>query len=250
MSLSPYYQDDAVTLYLGDCHEILPQLGPVDHVITDPPYSSRTHKGHDATASGQRGFGFDGSDRQALGYEPWTLDDVGRFVPLMCDAALGWVVVITDHMLAMPIQGAMESTGRYAFAPLPWYAPGSRVRLSGDGPSSWTVWIVVSRTVAQARWGTLPGGYMQRGESMHMGGKPEALMLALVNDYSREGDTICDPFCGSGTTLVAAKRLGRKSIGIDQDEAACENTARRLSFRFENISGGLFQHLAVSDPPA
>jgi site-specific DNA-methyltransferase (adenine-specific) len=236
VSLTPYYEDSAVRLFHGDCREILPQLEAVDHVITDPPYSGRTHKGHD---SGARP-GFDGADRKALGYEPWTLTDVGVFVPLMCGVARGWVAVMTDHVLAMPIQAAMESAGRYAFAPLPWYAPGSRVRLCGDGPSSWTAWIVVCRTAAQRSWGTLPGGYMQRGESMHMGGKPEELMLALVSDYSRPGDIVCDPFAGSGTTLVAAKRLGRKAIGIEQDESACENTARRLSIRFDGIEGGLF----------
>jgi hypothetical protein len=228
-AMTPYYEQDGIVIYHGDCREVLPTLGMVDHVITDPPYSDRTHAGHDASARGHRGGGFDGADRKALGYGAWTMDDVATVIPMLSAAARGWVVVMTDHILALPIQAQMEACGRYAFAPLPWYVPGSRVRLSGDGPSSWTTWIVVSRTKAQARWGTLPGGYEQRGEHFHMGGKPESLMVALASDYSREGDTILDPFMGSGTTLVAAKRLGRRAIGIELEEKYCEIAAKRLA---------------------
>lgn len=223
--MTPYYDEAGVTIYHGNCLDVLPTLGQVDHVITDPPYSDRTHAGHDAGARA----GVDGSDRKGLGYGAWTVDEMRRVVPRLCAAASGWVVVMTDHVLAMPVQAEMAHAGRYAFAPLPWYVPGSRVRLCGDGPSSWTAWIVVSRTAAQMRWGTLPGGYTQRGEQFHMGGKPEELMRALVSDYSREGETILDPFMGSGTTLVAAKRLGRKAIGIELNEQYCEIAAKRLA---------------------
>jgi hypothetical protein len=223
--MTPYYDEAGVTIYHGSCLDVLPTLAQVDHVITDPPYSSRTHNGHDVGAR----FGVDGYERKGLGYTCWSVDEMQAVVPRLCASASGWVVVMTDHVLAMPIQAAMIGAGRYAFAPLPWYVPGSRVRLSGDGPSSWTAWIVVSRTAAQMRWGTLPGGYTQRGEQFHMGGKPEELMRALIADYSRDGETILDPFMGSGTTLVAAKRLGRKAIGIELNEACCEIAAKRLS---------------------
>lgn len=63
---------------------------------------------------------------------------------------------------------------------------------------------------------------------MHMGGKPYRLMTALVSDYSRIENTILDPFMGSGTTLRAAKDLGRKAIGIELEEKYCEISARRL----------------------
>lgn len=62
-----------------------------------------------------------------------------------------------------------------------------------------------------------------------MGGKPEELMCAIVADYSRSGDVVCDPFMGSGATLAAAKRLGRKSIGIEREERYCEIAAGRLA---------------------
>ena len=200
-----------VTLYCGDCLDILPTLGKVDAVVTDPPYSKTTHDGHD---SGARG-GFDGANRKDLGYQAWNEETVDRFIWSLSGKCAGWIVCMCDHWLVPQYHRSMANTGRYTFAPLPWYVPGSRVRLSGDGPSCWVTWIVVSRTKAQAKWGTLPGGYTQRGEHAYMGGKPVELMDALVCDYSRRGDTILDPCMGAGTTGVSCVRMGRRFVGIE-----------------------------------
>ena len=64
---------------------------------------------------------------------------------------------------------------------------------------------------------------------LHPTPKPELLMADLVMQFTDAGDTILDPFMGSGTTLVAAKRLGRKAIGIELEEKYCEIAAKRLS---------------------
>jgi DNA modification methylase len=113
------------------------------------------------------------------------------------------------------------------------------VRLSGDGPSSWTDWLVVSRTAKQVKWGTLPGGYINRGGSEHMGGKPLGLMCRLVEDYSRSGDTVCDPTMGSGTTGIACLRTGRNFIGIEKDPAhfatAVERIERESIFSYDDL---------------
>jgi site-specific DNA-methyltransferase (adenine-specific) len=61
-----------------------------------------------------------------------------------------------------------------------------------------------------------------------MGGKPTLLMCGLVSDYSREAETILDPFCGSGTTLVAAKKLGRHFLGFEISADYCAIARRRL----------------------
>lgn len=225
--VSPYYDRDGIRIFHADYREVIGSL-PADHVITDPPFSARTHAGAD---SGARA-GYDGADRKALGYEPWTERDAREFVAAaarMCD---GWIVIMNDHTLAPHIASALEGTGRYVFAPLPYFAPGSTVRLSGDGPCSWTTWIIVARTAKQHRWGTLPGGYVagpgwQTG-SERIGGKPLPLLRAIVGDYSRHGDLILDPFMGSGTTLRAAKDLGRRAIGIEREERYCEMAAKRL----------------------
>lgn len=236
--------ENPVSVVEGDCLDVLRSLpdGCVDAVITDPPYSQRTHSGHDASARGARGQGFDGSARAELGYGYLTPEQAREYTAEMCRVCSGWVVVMTDHVLMPHIYAAMEGTGRYVFAPLPWYAPGSRVRLSGDGPSSWTDWIVVSRTAAQHRWGTLPGGYSPDGspgwrDKQHMGGKPTRLMRHLVRDYSREGQLILDPFAGSGTTGIAAALEGRRCILIEKEPAYARICRERVA---KVLDRGLF----------
>lgn len=229
------------TLYCGDCLEILPTLGEVDAVVTDPPYSERTHTGYDASSAGHRGFGNDGSARSELGYGALSVDDVKRLAEQFAAMTRGWVVWMCDHVLAGPIQDELEAQGRYVFAPLPFYAPGSRTRLGGDGPASWTIWIVVSRTARQVRWGTLPGGY-QAGpgwrDRQHMGGKPIHLMDRIVGDYTRPGNVALDPFMGSGTTGVACANLGRKFIGIEIEQKYFDIACERIDAAY--AQGRLF----------
>lgn len=213
------------TLYLGDCLDILPTLPKVDAVVTDPPYSERCHKGHDLGSGDAR----DGASRNAIGYQALTHLDVRRLAVAYAAATDGWIVWMTDSDLALDVRTALEDVGRYAFAPLPFYQAGRSVRLSGDGPCSWTDWIVVARTKAQIKWGTLPGGYIAQAgwsDKQHMGGKPTALMNNLVRDYSRPGHVVLDSHMGSGTTGVACMNLGRKFIGIEIEpkyfDIACE----------------------------
>ena len=228
--MTPYYEHAGITIYHGDCREILPQLPKVDAVITDPPYSERTHAGHDSSANGHIGAGKDRAQRSMLGYSALSDLDVALLCPKFAALEPLWTVVFTDHTLAPAYCFGFRDVGRYTFAPLPFYSPGRSVRLSGDGPCSWTDWIIVSRTASASRWGTLPGGYQfTREDSDRIGAKPLALMNAIVRDYSREGATILDPFMGSGTTLVAAKNLGRKAIGIEIEEKYCEIAAKRLA---------------------
>jgi hypothetical protein len=219
-------------LYAGRWQDALAHVDAVDAVICDPPYVARTHSGHDDGVGGHKGDGKDSSARRALSYEPWMPSDVRGFVDAWVPRCRGWFVAFTSHDLVPAYVDALEGAGRYVFAPLPFFSPGSRVRLSGDGPSSWTCWIVVARprTVEFTRWGTLPGGYVYPPEDCEVvGGKPLGLMRAIVRDYSRPGDLVCDPFVGSGTTLLAAVMEGRRAVGAEEKPEHFEIARARLA---------------------
>jgi site-specific DNA-methyltransferase (adenine-specific) len=210
-------------LWCGDCREVLPGLQKVDAVIVDPPYSARCHAGHDSCAwtAGVR----------PLGYSALTPDDVRELAAEYALICNGWVVWMTDSDLALTVRQALEAVGRYAFAPIPFYQPGRSVRLYGDGPCSWTDWIIAARTTAQNKWGTLPGGYVAGvgwNDKARMGGKPTALMRALVGDYSKVGDLVLDSHMGSGTTGVACAMLGRRFVGVEIDRQAFDIACDRI----------------------
>lgn len=125
----------------------------------------------------------------------------------------------------------MRRNGRYVFAPVPYHHPGRSVRLAGDGPSSWTDWLIVSRTAAQSKWGTLRGGYVAGpgwDDKVRMGGKPTRLMQLVVSDYSRANEIVCDPFMGAGTTGVACAREGRQFVGIEIDRKTFDIACKRI----------------------
>jgi site-specific DNA-methyltransferase (adenine-specific) len=214
-------------LWCGDCREVLPGLQKVDAVIVDPPYSARCHAGHDSGAALHR----DGSERIELGYSALSADGVRELAAVYARLCNGWVVWMTDSDLALTVRQALEAVGRYAFAPIPFYQPGRSVRLSGDGPCSWTDWIIAARTTAQMKWGTLPGGYVAGtgwNDKARMGGKPTALMRALVGDYSKVGDLVLDSHMGAGTTGVACAMLGRRFVGVEIDRQAFDIACDRI----------------------
>lgn len=210
--------DGAVALYCGDCLEVLPTLAPgsVQATIADPPFSERTHKAHNSAEKGQAGEGNDGMNRKSLGYSAWSTAEViaaCRVLP-----TVGWCCVFCDHSLAVTWEQGLRKARRYVFAPVPCVVRGRSVRLSGDGPSSWTDWLIPARTAAEARWGTLPGCYDgSPREIEHKGGKPVGMMCAIVRDYSRQGDTVLDFCMGAATTGIACLRTGRRFIGIERD---------------------------------
>lgn len=136
----PYYERDGCTIYHGDCREILPELEPVDLVLTDPPYSENTHRQSKSNRA-QHGV-------QHISFA--SIDAIGfrHICELILAKVRGWAVLTCDHKLS---------------------------------------------------------------------------------DFVTDGDDVLDPFMGSGTTLVAARDLGRKCIGIEIEEKYCEIAAKRLS---------------------
>lgn len=233
----------------------------VDALIFDAPYSERTHSGHRegkltadrAAAYAARGAGdrkreraynarksaAGESGRNDIDYLAWGPDDVRKFGDAWSGHCSGWWVSITDDVLAPIWRLEMEHQGLYPFCPLPFVETGSRVRMTGDGPSNWTCWTQVARprNATFASWGTLRGAYIIPGEraqnSTHSrdritGGKPMRGMIELVEDYSRPGDLVCDPVAGAATTGLAALRTGRRCLLIEKDPERAQLSADRI----------------------
>jgi site-specific DNA-methyltransferase (adenine-specific) len=230
-----------VNLRLGRWQDALADVEMVDSIITDPPYGERTHKSETAESKARS---FDGSARRALDYDHLGSDDVQAFCESWVPRCSGWMCVQTSHDLCSAWETAMQVQGRYVFAPIPCVMPGMTVRLCGDGPSSWCVWMIVSRPRTMKAWGTLPGAYQGAPgrKKIVPGGKPLWLMRAIIRDYTKPGDLVCDPFAGGGTTLLAAAMEGRRAIGAEMDP-------KTHALATERLAKGYTKPLFVDDMP-
>lgn len=230
-------------LRLGKWEDVLTDINSVDAVITDPPYSARTHAGHDdgANLANKAARGHARSNggvdvyrpRRSISYEQWSEVEIETFVSAWAPRNKGWFVCLSDSDLCLAWRAAFERHGLTGFQPLPVLIPGMTVRMSGDGPSSWAIYANVARPKNLSKWGTLPGGYSgKQGEREHIGGKPLWLMQALVRDYTKSGDFIVDPCAGGATTILAALSEGRRALGAEVDPETFELGRRRLSAGF------------------
>jgi hypothetical protein len=263
MSAELLYSDPFAEVWHGDaldaqCIANVMQSRKADLLCLDAPYSDKTHAGHKngkmtadrAAAFAKRHAGKPSkesryaarkseageSGRRDIDYPPWTPADVDRFVELWAPRCSGWLVSITDDVLSQAWRSAYEVEGLVTFASLPLVETGSRVRMSGDGPSAWSCFVMVARPRGKKfqSWGTLRGAYIVPGERDQnsadgtdriVGGKPKQAMIEIVQDYSRDGQLVVDPTCGAATTLIAALRTGRRCIGIEKDRATAELAA-------------------------
>ena len=202
--MRPYFEDDAVTIYHGDCREILSTLPPADLVLTDPPYGV--------------GYKYGNSYQDdAEGYEPFVL---GAFQQMRENAPM---ILITTGMRNLWLYPPADWV-------LCWAKPGSTRRNGLGGFNEWEPVLVYGKRRIYNDFKLLPTApNLSKDTGDHPAPKPIALYRWLVAVGSDNGATILDPFMGSGTTLRAAKDLGRKAIGIKIEERYCEIAAQRMS---------------------
>lgn len=237
LAASLAFKTDVAQLWHADWRqliEVLPRRedGTVcDFLCADPPYSETTHKVGPYKRSGpsrerERRYARNKAKaglprRRTINYAFWTEDDVVEFMTAWHAVTAGWIITMSDDVLAPIYRAVAESLGRTTFAPVPFVWPGSSVRLAGDGPANWARYLMMSRprNIKYGRWGALDGAYVTPSgftEKLKVpGGKPLWLLDRLVEDYSDLGDIVCDPLCGAGTALVAAVRAGRLAMGGD-----------------------------------
>jgi len=209
MSLpTPYYDDgNGIVIYHGDCREILPHLPKVDLVLTDPPYGIGRDGSRPSTSShgGRKAYEFRGWDSCAPQQD-----------------LLGMLFAISKNQI---IWGA-----NYFPSVLPpsmgWLFWDKGQRICGsDGELAFTSFDSALRVFTFNRVELLLDG------AEHPTQKPLKLIKQCIAhaDKHSHAQTILDPFMGSGTTLRAAKDLGRKCIGIEIEEKYCEIAVRRLN---------------------
>lgn len=236
--MTPYYEQSGVTIYHGDCLEILPLLGAVDHVITDPPYEDDAHtKARRVQRGAERGTAKARSEMrvETLPFPPITDADRITVAGLIGRLAKRWALVFCQAEAAHKWEWALLYAGMNRRRWCVWVKPDGQPQFSGDRPGVGYETIVACHAPGRSRWnggGSLGVFNIAKGEGRgpapHPTTKPEQLMCELTHLFTDPGDTILDPFIGSGTTLVAAKRLGRTAIGIELEERYCEIAARRL----------------------
>ena len=211
---SPYYEDEWVKLYHGDALEI-PEWLDADVLVTDPPYGLG-----DMMTGGPR-WGTLWSEDGSPGAKPKKWDQ----------STPDWLPALVEQFDNAIIWG-----GNYF--PLPpmrgWLIWDKIVRnfTSGHCEMAWTTLDQPVRAFSFAHAQLASEG------KLHPTQKPVSLMRWSIG-FTPDGASIADPFAGSGTTLVAAKALGRRAVGVELDERYCEIAARRLSqdvFNFEETA--------------
>ena len=208
---------DAV-LYLGDCLEILPTLAKADHVICDPPYDAKTHAG--------ARYGFVETSSEI----PFPPIDPAAVAPILLSACEAWCIAFCAlEMYGDYKRAAGDQWVRAGF----WRRTNGVPQFTGDRPGQPGEGIAIMHAGGRRKaWnGSGRHGFWQfpivsGGE--HPTTKPEPLMAALLADFTARGETIADPFMGSGTTGVACMNLGRKFIGIEIEPRYYEIACRRI----------------------
>lgn len=218
--MKPYYEDDYVTILHGDCREILPVCGRPYFVVTDPPYG---------TGGWRRAKAGAGADPTAqLIREDWD-DGATDWLRLVPNAPIAtfWPAGRAVHLLNMALEvGLTQHRACYMRKRDPKPVPGGRTRWSVE-----PVWLLGDHSFGP-QGDVLDVSTPREGRDNDATGhpyqKPIEAMTWLVAMVA-EGCTVVDPFMGAGTTLVAAKTLGRKAVGIEKDERWCEKAAERCA---------------------
>ena len=226
--MKPYYQDDYCTIYHGDCRDILPKLEPVDLVLTDPPYGV----GLGEVENGQA------REKGQMAYTKFS--DTPEYIRNVVIPAFVIARNIAKRSIVTP---GNRNAWQY---PSPddvgvWYNP------AGNGRGKWGFILAhlilyygvdprAGKTaMASSTWGKSDSVSGIKNIS-HPCPKPLLFTTWLADKGSLCGETILDPFMGSGTTLRAAKDLGRKAIGIEIEEKYCEIAVKRLQQEVFNFN--------------
>jgi len=232
---TPYYSDDHVTIYHGDTLDVLAELEiSVDAVVTDPPYASGTRTEASKSSSGAMLRAGRFSDRPieldqmtTTGFV-WLMRAVGQAVrPMLPDGAS--FLSFIDWRQWPNLVGALETCNYRVQGMIVW-DKGS-MGLGNGFRAQHELVCHASKgvpTIHDKGCGNVITHPRQAPDD-HPSPKPEQVMQRLIEVVTVDRGVVLDPFMGSGTTLRAAKNIGRRAIGIELEERYCEIAAKRCA---------------------
>ncbi len=240
------FLDGRVRLIRGDCREVLPTIDGIDHVIGDPPYEDELHaavgKINRIRNDGRRvpdDLTFDGvnADRSSL-------------ARICVEASNGWLILFTLAEGVRAWRDDIQAAGGKWDTTLAWIKPDASPRFNGQGAArgfenAVTAWCGEGYRSwnAGGKRGIYTYCVNQGRHGEHPTEKPVPLMMELLADYTKSGQTVADPFMGSGTTGIAAVKLGRQFVGIEMNP-------RWFDLACERIEAATRQPDMFIDPPA
>ncbi len=230
--LKPYYDDGrGIVIYHGDCREILPSLDAFDLVLTDPPFSEYTH----ANAKSNRGVGHGNKaiDFKAIDFKAIDFKAIESLLAELGEKCQRWFIATLDWRHIAQLERECPEPWEFVRFGV-WLKTNPMPQISADRPANgWDGIAYLHNKSSRKKWsggghhGNWTGPIISDG--LHPTQKPVAMLSTIIQRFTDAGDTVFDPFLGSGTTLFAAKQTGRQAIGIELEERYCEIAARRLS---------------------
>lgn len=232
---APYYSDDAVTLYHGDCIEVMSAMPErsIGAILTDPPYSSGGRRENSKSLRK--------SMTRSVEDDEWIRGDAmstNGFIYLLRMCGIQWrrilvpgghVLSFIDWRMAPQLCAALETADLRQHPILVWDKARLGMGAIFRNQHEFIVHMTAGNPLAPQRRdvpNVLRFPSVRDGD--HPTEKPDALLQTLLSVIAPPGATVLDPFAGSGSTLQAARSLGFKAIGIEADEAYCEVIAKRL----------------------
>ncbi len=210
-------------VYHGDCLEILPTLGKVDAVVTDPPYSDATHDGARTGAIG---------GEHLVDFSSISIDALRTTLGACAAITERWVVATMDWRHVAEL--AKEPPGGLRFVRFGvWVKPNGAPQFTGDRPGpGWEAVAFMHRDGVKLEWnggGRSSVFTVPKENTNHPTGKPVRLLRDFCRLFANKGSTILDPFCGSGSTGVAALAEGMNFIGIEREAKYVDIARRRIA---------------------
>jgi len=218
--MKPYYSHARITIYHGDCRDVLPDV-TADVLVTDPPYGM---------SLGKHGGANDVRSRELRRGAYASYDDTPENYRDIIAPAI-------ELALSRVVRGAVFGPAPSIWSLPPPDALGAIYIRAANGHSPWGFQnlapVLLYGTAPNLNLGAHNTVFIARGKADpscgHPCPKPVEWLTWLVDLATLPGDVVIDPFMGSGTTLRAAKDLGRRAIGIDIEERYCEIAVKRLA---------------------